>query len=85
MGASYDDNTAFAEDACRSAKIGCARGCSACARAGEASLCREGMAPALKKEAMVTQKFNALRRRRVEAAPDAELVMGTDYRLSTME
>ena len=43
------------------------------------------MALVVEEEAVVTQRFNAVKRQHIDAALDAELIKGTDYRVYTVE
>lgn len=90
MGASYDDNTGFAEDE---------RGTPICYdwlrdRDGEAPPVRVQVRKAYvekewrlswKEDATVTQRFDAAKRRHLDAALGAKLLPGTDYRVYTIE
>ena len=88
MGASYDDNTAFAEDE---------KGVPICydwLRVEEAPPVRVQVKQAYvekewrlswKEETVVTQRFNAVKRQHIDAALDAESIKGTDYRVYTVE
>jgi hypothetical protein len=86
MGASYDNNTAFAEDE---------KGVPICydwLRDGDAPPVRVQVTYVEKEwrlpwteEAKVTQRFNAAKRHHIDAALDAELLKGTDYRVYTLE
>jgi hypothetical protein len=88
MGATYDDNTAFAEDE---------KGVAICY-----DWLRDGEAPPVRvqvkqvyvesewhlpwnEDAKVTQRFNAVKRHHIDAALDAELLKGTDYRVYTIK
>ena len=89
MTASYDDNTAFAEDE---------TGVPLCYdrlwdQDGEAPPVRVQVKQAYVekewrlpwKDAAVTQRFDAVKRQHVDAALGAELLPGTDYRVYTIE
>ena len=88
MGASYDDNTSFAEDE---------KGVPICYdwlrdRDGEAPPIRVRIAYVekewrlpWKEDATVTQRFDAVKRQHLDAALGAELPPGKDYRVYTIE
>ena len=88
MGASYDDNTSFAEDE---------KGVPICydwLRDGDGPPVRVQVKQAYvekewrlswKEDATVTQRFDAAKRRHVDAALEAQLLPGTDYRVYTIE
>ena len=88
MGATYDDNTAFAED-----EKG-APNCYDWLRIEEASPVRVQVKQAYvekvwrlswKEDATVTERFDAFKRQHIEAALGAKLLPGTDYRVYTIE
>ncbi|HEY8275924.1 MAG TPA: hypothetical protein VIG52_02895 [Methyloceanibacter sp.] len=88
MGASYDQNTTFAEDE---------EGVAICydwLRDGDAPPVRVQVKQAYvekewrlswKEDATVTQRFDAAKRHHADAALGAELLPGTDYRVYTIK
>ena len=88
MGAIYDDNTTFAEDE---------KGVPICydwLRDGDAPPVRvqvknfyveKEWGLRWKTDADVAQRFDAVKRHHIDAALDAELLKGTDYRVYTIE
>ena len=88
MGATYDDNTAFAEDE---------KGVPICydwLRVEEASpvsvqvkksYVEKAWRLSWKEDATMTQRFDAFKRQHTDAALSAKLLPGTDYRVYTIE